>query len=106
MTGKNQNWLAFKLGYTKGYVSQLMNQETTDMRMSANVIEGLLELTHLDFDDLFFYNGRPDIRNMYHEVYDVDGEPMTKKRYFDTARSNGYNKYVLKRYQRKLAYFA
>lgn len=83
-THRNQNWLAERMDYTKGYISQVINDEC---KISAGFIERLLILTHIPFDELFYFDGRPDTREYYGEVFSVDGEPMNKRRFFDGIRT-------------------
>jgi len=83
-TRRNQNWLAEEMGYTKGYVSQVMND---GCKISAGFIESMLLVTHIPFDVLFYYDGRPDTREYYGEVFVLDGETMNKRKFFEDLRS-------------------
>lgn len=88
VTGRNYTWLAMKMGYTKGYISQIVND---GCRVSATFIEQLLMITHIPFNDLFYVDGRPDTREYYGEIFCIDGERMNKRRYFEEIRTSpGY----------------
>lgn len=83
LIGRNQAWLALYMGYTQGYVSQIMNNRC---KMSSAFIEDLLRVTHMSFEDLFATNGEPDAREFYGEVFVLNGETMNKRKYYEAIR--------------------
>ncbi len=90
VTKRNQNWLAHEMGYTKGYISQVMNDEC---KISAGFIERILIVTKIQFGDMFYFDGRPDTRENYGEVFVFEGQNFNKRRFFEEIRSSpGYIK--------------
>lgn len=85
--GRDQSWLARKFGITKGYVSQLVNNKC---HIPALMIERLLMLTGMRFEDLFDFNGQEDRREFFGKDIYID-----EKKY-----NNGeYKKYLLTNHQ-------
>lgn len=84
VTRKNQNWLADEMGYTKGYISQIVND---DCKISAAFIERLLLVTRMEFRDLFYCDGRVDTREQYGEIFVLDGQNYNKRRFFEEIRA-------------------
>lgn len=76
---KNQRWLADKLGVGKAYVNQVL---TNRCKISRPVMNKLLELTHIDFEGLFYYDDEEDTRKFYGKYIWFRGEMMLKKKYF------------------------
>ncbi len=57
---KNQTWLGKILGgYGKSYISQLLNNKC---KISTGVIEKILTITHMSFERIFYFDGKPDNR--------------------------------------------
>lgn len=75
VTERSQNWLAKELGlrirgkpYTKGYISQILNNKC---KISTLIIENLLLLTNIPFEELFYFDGKEDKREFYgDEIWD------------------------------------
>jgi len=59
---RDQSWLARKFGVTKGYISQIANNKC---KMPLVMIERLLLLTGMRFEDLFFFDGHFDGREFF-----------------------------------------
>lgn len=76
--GRDYIWMASMLhtkecpgGIGKSYLSQVVNNKC---KISSDMIDQLLNLTHMKFEKLFFANGEIDTREFYgREVY-LDGE--------------------------------
>ena len=83
LIGKNQKWLAQKMCFTEGYISQVINNV---YKVSANFIERILLVTNLDFNDLFDYDGSTDTREGYPPVHPYEGKNVTNKRHFERVR--------------------
>ncbi len=75
---KSHAWLSHRLGFTKGYWSQIINNRC---KISAIAVERLLCVTQIDFQDLFHVDGRPDLREFYGDVFSIDGQPISKIAY-------------------------
>ena len=59
---RNQSWLAKRLHITKGYVSVVANNKC---KIPLVMIERLLLLTQMHFEDLFYFDGRIDGREFF-----------------------------------------
>lgn len=81
--GESQAWLARKLGYTEGYLSQVM---TNSCKIGPSFMENLAGFTHFSFDRLFVPTGEPDTREFYGEVHIMDGRMMNKREYYAAIR--------------------
>lgn len=86
---RNQNWLAKKTGYTEGYISQTLRNEC---KVSREIIEAIYTLSHMPIEYFLEIDTITDTRERYGCVYVIDGEPMSKKRYYDYIRSNKLQK--------------
>lgn len=83
VTGRNQAWLAAKMGFSKGYISRIMNN---DCKMSREFVDRILLITHMPFENLFKNDGKDDLREWFGEVFCVNGRPMHKQTYYDLIR--------------------
>lgn len=75
---RNQNWLARQFHVSKGYVSMVINNKC---RMPLVMIERLLMLTHMKFEDLFYFNGKINHREFYGKYTASDDNLMNNKSY-------------------------
>lgn len=75
---QNQTWLAAEMGFTKSYLSQILNNRC---KISTEVICRLCRITHIPFQELFYDDGKIDTREFYGDVYCVDGEAMRVVKY-------------------------
>lgn len=77
-TGKDFSWLAKRFGVTKGFVSQVVNNRC---KISTAMIERLLGVTQIDFERLFFFDGKRDTREFLDSCFCVDGDPHDMEEY-------------------------
>jgi plasmid maintenance system antidote protein VapI len=78
--GRDQSWLAKKFGVTKGYISQVVNNKC---KIPLVMIERLLILTDMRFENLFYFDGKYDGREFFgarvwHEAMMMDNEIYKK----------------------------
>jgi transcriptional regulator with XRE-family HTH domain len=59
---RKHRWIAEMLGITKGYESLIINNHC---KISTLIIERMLILTHIPFDELFSYDGKNDKREWF-----------------------------------------
>lgn len=75
---RNQNWLAKYFRVSKGYISMVLNNKC---KMPLAMIERILLLTHMRFEDLFYFDGRTNHREFYGRYVSSDGEMLDNKEY-------------------------
>jgi hypothetical protein len=78
MIHRNQNWLAKYFGVSKGYISMVLNNKC---KMPLAMIERLLVLTHMRFEDLFSINGRVNHREFYGKYIASDDNLINNRQY-------------------------
>mgnify|MGYP001581956489 CR=1 FL=1 len=71
--GRNQSWLANRMGLHKSTMSQYLNNND---KLSAYFISAILDVTNMKYEDLFFSDSKPDTRERYGDVFVVAGKPM------------------------------
>lgn len=76
--GRNQEWLAQKFNVTPGYISLITNNKC---KISRQMLEGLLILSGMRFEDLFSYDGRPDDREFYGASIKYNGNLLSNQNY-------------------------
>jgi hypothetical protein len=77
-TNRDQVWLAKEYGCHKAYINQILNNKC---RIGAPVIEKFLTITHMRFEDLFYFDGAKDTREFYGERMYLDGEMINNDEY-------------------------
>jgi hypothetical protein len=77
-TGRNYKWLAERLGHTKGYISQVVSNRC---RISSSFIDGIIQVTNISFEKLFYNDGTYDDREFYGAVYVLNGQKYNRQNY-------------------------
>lgn len=90
--GRDQSWLAKKFGVTKGYISLVVNNKC---KMPLVMIERLMILTGMRFENLFYFDGSFDRREFYGASV-FQGEDLldnsTYKKTLDKKKTLWFNK--------------
>ena len=79
--GRDQSWLAKKFGVTKGYISVVVNNKC---KMPLVMIERLMILTGMRFENLFYFDGHLDKREFYGSAIFNGGEMLDNFAYKKT----------------------
>lgn len=87
-THRNYSWLAREMDYTKGYISQVINDDR--YKISSSFIEKMLMITNIPFNELFYMDGRPEWKQFYDEVFEHEKKPVSKKNWFARKRADSY----------------
>ena len=83
---KNQQWLAGELHVGKSYLSQILHNRC---KISRAIIEGIMNLSHIAYDALFYMDKEIDNREFY-------GATMTLRgKYMKTAEYNKEIQHIL-----------
>ena len=76
--GRNQDWLAAKLGVSKGYMSQVINNQ---IKMTIPFIDQMLILTNMPFEKLFYHDGTEDRRKFWSKEVSWEGNFLRRHKY-------------------------
>lgn len=79
LTGKNQEWLAARYKCAPSYWSQVLHNRT---HISANLIGFLLALTHMQFDELFYYDEEKEHRRFWGDSVEYRGKLLKGSLYY------------------------
>ena len=82
--GRDQSWLATEFGVTKGYISLVVNNKC---KMPLVMIERLLVLTGMRFENLFYFDGIIDKREFYGSAI-FDGEELVDNATYKKTLAN------------------
>jgi len=75
---KNQDWLAGELRIGKAYLSQILHNRC---KISRNVMEHIVTLSHIPFESLFFMDNQDDMREFYGADIFFQGDMMRSEKY-------------------------
>jgi transcriptional regulator with XRE-family HTH domain len=92
--GKTQSWLAQQLGWSKGYISQIVNNKCR----VESIIDKLLYFTHLSFEELFANDGQPDKREFFGATIYEGEVALNNKAYKRKIHKNIFKKLLDKRF--------
>jgi len=75
---KNQKWLSEELHVRKSYLSQILHNRC---KISRQIIEGFMSISHIAFDALFYMDKEIDTREFFGRSMTFHGKYMESPEY-------------------------